>query len=86
MYFILKYDIMTLYSKNKNYIVYVVVTSRLLFVCSNCSMYTVIPKFVVKSLRFQELVVSAVLHDLSIINDVDLVHVLDGGETVSDGD
>ena len=49
-------------------------------------MYTVIPKFVVKSLRFQELVVSAVLHDLSVINDVDLVDVLDGGQSVGDGD
>ena len=49
-------------------------------------MYTVIPKFVVKSLRFQELVVSAVLHDLSVINDVDLVDVLDGGQSVGDSD
>ena len=49
-------------------------------------MYTVIPKFVVKSLRFQELVVSAVFHDLSIINDVDLVDVLDCGQSVGDSD
>ena len=49
-------------------------------------MDTVIPKSVVKSLRFQELVVSAVLHDLSIINDVDLVDVLDGGQSVGDSD
>ena len=29
---------------------------------------------------------SAVLHDLSIINDVDLVDVLDGGQSVGDSD
>ena len=49
-------------------------------------MYTVIPKLVVESLRFQELVVSAMLHDLSVINDVDLVDVLDGGQSVGDSD
>ena len=49
-------------------------------------MYTVIPKFVVESLRLQELVVSAVFHYLSVIDDVDLVDVLDGGQSVGDGD
>ena len=49
-------------------------------------MYTVIPKLVVESLRFQELVVSAMLHNLSVINDVDLVDVLDGGQSVGDSD
>ena len=49
-------------------------------------MYTVIPKLVVKSLRLQKLVMSAVLHDLSVINDVDLVDVLDGGQSVGDSD
>ena len=29
---------------------------------------------------------SAVLHDLSVINDVDLVDVLDGGQSVGDSD
>ena len=29
---------------------------------------------------------AAVLHDLTIVNDVDLVHVLDGGQSVGDGD
>ena len=49
-------------------------------------MYTVIPQLVVKSLRLQELVMSPVLHDLSVINDVDLVDVLDGGQPVGDSD
>ena len=49
-------------------------------------MYTVIPKFVVESLGLQELVVSAVFHYLSVIDDVDLVDVLDGGQSVGDGD
>ena len=49
-------------------------------------MYTVIPQLVVKSLRLQELVMSPVLHDLSVVNDVDLVDVLDGGQSVGDSD
>ena len=49
-------------------------------------MYAVLPKFVVKSLSLQELVMCSVLYNLSIIYDVDLIDVLDGGEPVGDGD
>ena len=49
-------------------------------------MYAVLPKFVVKSLRLQELVVSAMLHNLTVLYHVDLVDVLDGGQSVGDSD
>ena len=49
-------------------------------------MYTVVPKFMVESLLFEQLLVAAVLHDLPVVDDVDLVHVLDGRQSVGDGD
>ena len=40
----------------------------------------------VESLLFEQLLVAAVLHDLPVVDDVDLVHVLDGRQSVGDGD
>lgn len=49
-------------------------------------MNTVIPELVVVTLLLEQLLMAAMLHNLAILNNVDLVHVLDGREPMGDGD
>ena len=49
-------------------------------------MNTVIPELVVVTLLLEQLLMAAILHNLAILNNVDLVHVLDGREPMGDGD
>ena len=49
-------------------------------------MNTVIPELVVVTLLLEQLFMAAMLHNLAILNNVDLVHVLDGREPMGDGD
>ena len=43
-------------------------------------------QLLVNTFGSHELVVAAVLHDLPVVDDVDLVHGLDGRQSVGDGD
>ena len=49
-------------------------------------MNTVIPELVVVTLLLEQLLMAAMLYNLAILNNVDLVHVLDGREPMGDGD
>ena len=48
--------------------------------------YTVVPKFVIVTLSFEKFFMCSMLHNLSIVNDVDLINILDGGQSVGNGD
>ena len=38
------------------------------------------------TLRFEKLFMSSMFYDLTIVNDVDLVNILDGGQSMCYGD
>ena len=47
---------------------------------------TVIPEHVVVTLLLEQLIMAAMLHNLAVVNDVDLVNILDRGQPVGDSD
>ena len=47
---------------------------------------TIVPELVVVTLLLEQLLMAAMLHNLAIVNDVDLVNILDGGQPVGNGD
>ena len=49
-------------------------------------MNTIIPELVVVTLLLEQFLMAAMLHNLAIVNDVDLVNILDGGQPVGNGD
>ena len=49
-------------------------------------MNTIVPELVVVTLLLEQFLMTAMLHNLAIVNDVDLVNILDGGQPVGNGD
>ena len=47
---------------------------------------TIVPELVVVTLLLEQLLMASMLHNLAIVNDVDLVNILDGGQPVCNGD
>lgn len=49
-------------------------------------MNTVVPELMVVTLLVKQLLMTAMLHNLAIVNDVDLIHIFNGGQPVGNGD
>ena len=49
-------------------------------------MNTIVPELVVVTLLIEQLLMTAMLHNLAIVNDVDLVNIFDGGQPVGNSD
>lgn len=49
-------------------------------------MNTIVPELVVVTLLIEELLMTAMLHNLAIVNNVDLVHIFYGGQPVGNSD
>ena len=47
---------------------------------------TVVPELVVVTLLTEQLLMAAMLHNLAIVNDVDLVNIFDSGQPVGNSD
>ena len=47
---------------------------------------TIVPELVVVTLLIEELLMTAMLHNLAIVNNVDLVHIFYGGQPVGNSD